>query len=208
MESFATTERVLQKSGYLLKNSSVGIYRKRFFEINGEYLTYYKTEKRRKLLEAISIPGAVNIRLIDGYSNPSHMMSPSDSKSILIDTRDRQYELMADTVDDAQLWFKELLAIREKVLITSHLEKSIRQNWTFTPSGKAIKRGHDGSLHEFREQGRYSERTSAAVTIDNDREDTNLTTEDVVVAPEKKIFGVLNSGGCCMCLLPLMSVFQ
>ena len=208
MESLAPTEKVQQKSGYLLKNSSVGIYRKRFFEINGDYLTYFKTEKKRKLLEAISIPGAVNIRLIDDYSNGSNMMSPSiSSKSILIDTRDRQYELLADTVEEAQLWLNELLAIRETALITSHLEKSIRQTWLFTSSGKAVRRDAESSNCMYREAGRDSEITSAAVTIDNDREETRLTTEDTVAAPAKKKFGIFDSGGCCLCL-PVMFAFQ
>ena len=208
MGSLVPAEKVVQKSGYLLKNSSVGIYRKRFFEINGDYLTYFKTEKKRKLLEAISIPGAVNIRLIDDYSNGSNMMSPSiSSKTILIDTRDRQYELLAETVDDAHLWLKELLAIRETALITSQLEKSIRQNWSFTSSGKAVRRDHDSGNYMFREAGRDSEMTSAAVTIDNDREETRLTTEDVVAVPAKRKLRILDSEGCCLCL-PVMFKFQ
>lgn len=129
-----------KKCGYLLKNSTAGIYRKRFFEINGDYLTYFKTEKRRKLLEAISIPSASNIRLIDRYSSGSKQLSPSNgNRTILIDMRDRQYELLADTVEDAELWLKELVAIRDTELVSSQLEKSIRQHWNFTGSGKAVR---------------------------------------------------------------------
>lgn len=187
MEAAAPSEKAHQKSGYLLKTSSAGIYRKRFFEINGEYLTYFKTEKRRKLLEAISIPGAVNIRLVDCYSNNSNMLSPTiGSRTILIDTRDRQYELLAESVEDAMLWLKEFLSIRDTVLITSHLERSIRQNWAFTSSGKATRKYLGEAPCLEREMERHSEMSSALVTSDNDREGSCSTTEEVTHRPSKE----------------------
>lgn len=97
--------------GYLLKKTSVGIFRKRFFEINGNYLTYYKTEKKRKMCEALSIVSAASIRLVDGTS------SSSESKTILIDMRDRQYELLCDTVEDAQGKRRELITKKNDIYI-------------------------------------------------------------------------------------------
>ena len=191
MENGAPTEK---KCGYLLKNSTAGIYRKRFFEINGDYLTYFKTEKRRKLLEAISIPSASNIRLIDRYSNGSKQLSPTNgSRTILIDMRDRQYELMADTVEDAELWLKELVSIRDAELTSNQLEKSIRQQWSFTSSGKATR--IDLPLLNF------APRDSNPVTLDN--EATNCTSDSLVSHSEKGKNDDIHapiSSSCCLCL--------
>ncbi len=44
------------KSGYLLKKSTGGDWQKRYFEINGHYLVYYKTHKMTKLLAAVAVP--------------------------------------------------------------------------------------------------------------------------------------------------------
>lgn len=100
------------KSGYLLKKGTMGLLTKRFFEINGEYLLYYKNKKKRKLIEAISIAGAANIRTWDVSSKKEGLVS-SLNKTILIDLRDRQYILLAETVEDCKSWIHELLSIRE-----------------------------------------------------------------------------------------------
>jgi hypothetical protein len=112
------------KSGYLLKKGTMGLLTKRFFEINGEYLLYYKNKKKRKLIEAISIVGAANIRTWD-VSNKKEGPVSSLNKTILIDLRDRQYMLLAETVEDCKSWIHELLSIREAEHMKSKLLKAI-----------------------------------------------------------------------------------
>jgi hypothetical protein len=112
------------KSGYLLKKGMMGSLTKRFFEINGEYLLYYKNKKKRKLLEAIPIVRAANIRSWD-VSRTKEGPESSLNKTILIDLRDRQYILLAETVEDCKSWIKELLFVREAECMRSKLLKAI-----------------------------------------------------------------------------------
>lgn len=202
MESIALIEpleRTQSKAGYLLKYSSIGLHRKRFFEINGEYLTYFKTEKKRKLLEAISIPSAANIRLTDGYNNHPVLSPLSGSyKTILIDMCDRQYELLADTVEDALLWMKEILKIRDAELVKIQLERSMRQNWTFSASGKAVR--HDFSEGSSSRRGLSFDRSSVTTVSVDERVETNLTVED---SQTQRVFGLIpdiRNRACCSCI--------
>lgn len=50
-------------SGYLMKKSTAGDWQKRYFETNGCFLTYYKSQKMSKLLAALSLPQVGDIRL-------------------------------------------------------------------------------------------------------------------------------------------------
>ena len=186
-----------QKSGYLLKYSSTGLHRKRFFELNGEYLTYFKTEKKRKLLEAISIPSAACIRLTEyshGASKPA--ISVGSCKTILIDMRDRQYELLADTVEEARSWMKELTKIREAELIKSLLERSIRQNWTFTLSGKAVRNRSTESFKRQKEAeaSSFSERHVAV----EEQGESKLMADGKM--DEKNGLLVVKTTLCCSCI--------
>jgi PH domain len=195
--SIVEPDRSQQKSGYLLKYSSTGLHRKRFFELNGEYLTYFKTERKRKLLEAISIPSAACIRLTEyshGASKPA--ISVGCCKTILIDMRDRQYELLADTVEDARSWMKELTKIREAELIKSLLERSIRQNWTFTLSGKAVRNRSTESFKRQKE-AESSSKSEHHVAVEERRE-SNLMADARM--DEKNGLLVVRTAVCCSCI--------
>jgi hypothetical protein len=50
-------------SGYLMKKSTAGDWQKRYFETNGCFLTYYKSQKMSKLLAALSLPQVGEIRI-------------------------------------------------------------------------------------------------------------------------------------------------
>lgn len=190
-----TSLSVQQKSGYLLKCSSVGPHRKRFFEINGEYLTYFKTEKKRKMLEAISIPGAANIRLTDGYGDTAKFSSlQCDQKTILIDMRDRQYGLLADSAEDAQSWIKELLRIRDVQAIKCLLDRPIRQNWA---NSMSVELNGDTEEKSSSERGRNGSLSLATVSAD-ERSVTVLTVEDA--HPRKAKPRDLIQFDCCYCL--------
>ena len=80
-------------SGYLHKKATNGEWQKRYFEINGSYLTYYKSQKMSKLLAALSIPQVGAIKLL-GHSD--------QGAEFRIDIKDRQYVLRAATLQEAQ----------------------------------------------------------------------------------------------------------
>jgi hypothetical protein len=64
-EEVETTEgNSLQIRGYLLKKSKEGTWQKRFFETNGNYLTYYKTKRMTKLLAALSLEDVGEIAVV------------------------------------------------------------------------------------------------------------------------------------------------
>lgn len=51
-------------SGYLLKKSKDGIWQRRYFETNGNYLTYYKNKKMQKLLAALCLDDVGDISVV------------------------------------------------------------------------------------------------------------------------------------------------
>jgi len=98
-----------QMSGYLYKKSSAGEWQKRYFETNGNYLTYYKSSKMTKLLAALAVPQVGTIKLI-GESD--------DDKGgfgyiFQIELKDRQYFLRASTQDEAKRWVDFLIQVRD-----------------------------------------------------------------------------------------------
>lgn len=104
-----SSSTVGQMSGYLFKKSSAGEWQKRYFETNGNYLTYYKSSKMTKLLAALAVPQVGSIKLI-GESD--------DDKGGLgyifqIELKDRQYLLRATTEDEAKRWVDFLVQIRD-----------------------------------------------------------------------------------------------
>jgi hypothetical protein len=91
-------------AGYLYKKSTGGDWQKRYFEINGTYLTYYKTSKMAKLLAALSIPQVGVIKLLEQTEHGFEFQ---------IDIKDRQYILRAATKAEAQTWVNTLVRIRD-----------------------------------------------------------------------------------------------
>ena len=103
-------------SGYLYKKSSSGVYQRRYFEVNGNYLTYYKTEEMKKLLAALSIPQVGSIRFLGEVEDVGAEFS--------IDLKDRQYVLKADSVSEAERWVEHLLDVRDVSRQASSSSKS------------------------------------------------------------------------------------
>ena len=98
-----------QMSGYLFKKSSAGDWQKRYFETNGNYLTYYKSSKMTKLLAALAVPQVGAIKMI-GESD--------DEKGGIgyifqIELKDRQYLLRASSEDEAKRWVDFLTQLRD-----------------------------------------------------------------------------------------------
>lgn len=99
---------VVHISGYLLKKSSGGEWQRRYFETNGSFLTYYKSQKMTKLLAALSLPQVGKI-VITGE------IEDSLGKGVIIqlELKDREYTLRALTQKEAQKWVDVLTALRD-----------------------------------------------------------------------------------------------
>eukprot|EP01006_Ploeotia_vitrea_P006301 TRINITY_DN12773_c0_g1_i2.p1 TRINITY_DN12773_c0_g1~~TRINITY_DN12773_c0_g1_i2.p1 ORF type:complete len:191 (-),score=2.15 TRINITY_DN12773_c0_g1_i2:160-732(-) len=95
-------------SGYLLKKSSSGEWQRRYFETNGTFLTYYKSQKMTKLLAALSLPQVGGIHIKGDIED-------NQGKGVIIqlDLKDREYTLRALTVKEAQKWVDVLVALRD-----------------------------------------------------------------------------------------------
>ena len=61
--SDSTTFECETISGYLYKKSTSGNWQRRYFETNGNHLTYYKSNKISKLLAALSLSQVGSIKL-------------------------------------------------------------------------------------------------------------------------------------------------
>lgn len=179
-----------QKSGYLLKKGTMGLFSKRFFEINGEYLLYYKNRNKRKLLEAISITGAANIRIWEAPKTKNACAS-SLRKSILIDMRDRQYLLVAETVEDCTSWINEFLSIRETESLKNKLIEAVDtvsfiddldgRTRTDSGEGRSVTRARRDSEIENERKDFLETITSDDVNDNDDKWDTIITSEDINV---------------------------
>ena len=96
------------QSGYLYKKGSSGTWQKRYFEVNGSYLTYYKTHHMNKLLAAISMPQVGAIRLTGEVSD-----SLGTGVVFEMQLKDRMYYLRSETYDDARKWVDTLTYLRD-----------------------------------------------------------------------------------------------
>lgn len=109
-ESFksSTKSETNQMSGYLYKKSTAGDWQRRYFETNGTYLTYYKTQKMTKLLAALSVPQVGTIKMIGEIED-----SAGTGAVFQVDLKDRQYLLRANTMDEAKRWVDFLTSLRD-----------------------------------------------------------------------------------------------
>ena len=127
---------VPQMSGFLFKKSTNGEWQKRYFETNGSFLTYYKSQKMTKvcpppeppfvcvghppltprcpllrapqLLAALSLPSVGGIQLIGEVSDIK-----GTGSIFQLDLKDRQYVLRTSTLEEAQMWVDTLIQLRD-----------------------------------------------------------------------------------------------
>mmetsp|Transcript_18469 Transcript_18469/g.31065 ORF Transcript_18469/g.31065 Transcript_18469/m.31065 type:complete len:183 (+) Transcript_18469:32-580(+) len=104
-------ETSIHHSGYLQKKTSNGKWQRRFFEINGSYLTYYKNQNMTKLLAAMSIPEVGAIKMVDNAYNEND--GEDIESQFMIELQDRQYFLRAPSSTDAKEWVKALKQVKE-----------------------------------------------------------------------------------------------
>ena len=91
-------------SGYLYKKTKDGRWQKRWFESNGNFLAYYKSKKKEKLLAALSLPQTGEIRLVTGNTTGTDTQAGLFS----IELNSRVYILQAKTDEEAQKWVMTL----------------------------------------------------------------------------------------------------
>ena len=98
----------LYHSGYLLKKPDGGTWHRRYFETNGSYLTYYKSNKMKKLLAAVHLPEVGDITLI-GEENDAN----GKGFVFKMQIRDRIYLLRAESLQEAEKWISVLTTLRD-----------------------------------------------------------------------------------------------
>ena len=90
--------------GYLHKLGRNGQWQKRFFETDGECLTYYKTRKRTKLLASLDLLKVGDIRCDE---------EDPEGRVFAIQVSDRPYYLRAETKAACKDWVINLNRVRE-----------------------------------------------------------------------------------------------
>lgn len=116
-------------SGYLFKKSSAGAWQRRFFEVNGSYLCYYKTQKMSKLLAAINIPHVGQIRLLGEVQD-----ALGTGYVFEMDLKDRQYQLRAESLAEARKWVDVLCALRDSVGASLWTRSADPLNMVYNPA--------------------------------------------------------------------------
>lgn len=99
---------VHQMSGYLWKLSTRGYWQQRYFETNGSYLTYYKSEDMDKLMAAINMPQVGEIKILNEIDD-----SQGYGIIFVIELKDRQFQLRVESKFEADRWVKHLIYLRD-----------------------------------------------------------------------------------------------
>ncbi|GMH79139.1 hypothetical protein TL16_g08045 [Triparma laevis f. inornata] len=99
-------------SGYLHKMTRDGRWQKRWFETNGNFLTYYKSKKMTKLLAALNLPQVGEIGGVD-EGKSIDAVEVNDGSFFTIELNERVYTLKADNKNEARKWVSVLNALKE-----------------------------------------------------------------------------------------------
>ena len=96
-------------SGYLYKKARNDKWQRRWFETQGFYLVYYKNRQMQKLLAALSLPQVGEIRKIPAEEDPEKLPG-----LFTLELNNRVYTLRAGTNEEADMWLKVMLRLREQ----------------------------------------------------------------------------------------------
>jgi len=99
---------VNQMSGYLWKLSSRGSWQQRYFETNGNYLTYYKTHNMDKLKAAVNMPQVGEIKIVGEIEDTNGY-----GAVFIVELKDRKFKLRTETMSEAERWVKHLIFLRD-----------------------------------------------------------------------------------------------
>ena len=118
-------------SGYLHKMTRDGRWQKRWFETNGNFLTYYKSKKMTKLLAALNLPQVGAISLV-GKSESIDSVDVNDGGLFTIELNERVYTLKAEGEEEARRWVTKLNGLKDTGIVeevregTAEVEKTKR----------------------------------------------------------------------------------
>jgi len=98
-------------SGYLYKMTRDGRWQKRWFETNGNFLTYYKSKKMTKLLAALNLPQVGNIENVE-EGRTMESVEINDGSLFTIELNERVYTLKADSAMEARRWVQALNTLK------------------------------------------------------------------------------------------------
>ena len=116
--------------GYLHKLNQSGVWQRRFFETDGEFLTYYKSKKRKKLLATLDL-----IKVGDISVN----MDDSTGCTFQIQVAGRPYFLRAENNGTCEDWVINLNRMREARIQLGGM-KLVAPQPTFQPDPQADER--------------------------------------------------------------------
>jgi len=91
-------------SGYLFKRGRQGKWQRRWFESDGKYLLYFKSQKRNKLLATLDLLHVGSVAMDD--TDPANC-------SFIIEVAGRNYYLCANSKDHATDWVISMNRVRE-----------------------------------------------------------------------------------------------
>ena len=95
---------------YLYKQTKDGKWQKRYFETNGNFLTYYKSKKMLKLLAAVNLPQVGEIKVIE--PDPEND-DTRDGGLFTIQLNSRDYTLKAEDHQEALEWVSVLKKLKD-----------------------------------------------------------------------------------------------
>ncbi len=90
-----------------MKKSKEGAWQKRFFETNGNYLTYYKSRKMTKLLAALNLAEVGEINVVNEVDD---LLGPG--VIFRLELKDKSYLLRARTLNQCQQWITVLKQLK------------------------------------------------------------------------------------------------
>lgn len=111
--SVASVHVISTMCGYLMKRSRKGEWHKRYFEISGQYLVYYKSSKMDKMLAAITLSQVGMIKILQDIDTTISRKTVAANNSVFtLDLKDRQLQLKAPNDAEAEKWVNQLIATR------------------------------------------------------------------------------------------------
>lgn len=102
-----------QRSGYLYKMIDAKTFKRRYFETNGFYLTYFKSKKKTKLLAALNMRRVTKIELV---ADLPEEISPTESGCYFqILVSGNSYVLRGASPTDTMRWIRVLNDLKDGV---------------------------------------------------------------------------------------------
>lgn len=154
-------------SGWLQKRNKHHAWQKRWFVLRQSHLAYYKDEREYKPKDIIPMSDVMAVARVDAEDTDNLSKSKSGKPRLAFYTPSRNYQLRAETKEEADMWVSKLKdALEEassKVLSSSFVRLSVLENrdmtlTNFSAKSKTAKRASmsDFSSHHPTSMGRLA----------------------------------------------------